>query len=76
MKISYALTASFEGPLSEIENAKRPADAPTLEAVIKNLEELAFLVETVAHMQGYERSMLPAADRARALVASLASREV
>jgi hypothetical protein len=40
------------------------AAAPDL---LASLKELAFIVETVAHLQGRERELLPAADRARAL---------
>ena len=32
------------------------------------LKELTFIVETVAHLQGRERELLPTTDRARALI--------
>ncbi len=38
--------------------------APELLAIMK---ELAFVVESVAHLQGKERELLPFAERARAL---------
>jgi hypothetical protein len=33
------------------------------------LKELAFTVETIAHLQGLERDLLPMADKARAAIA-------
>ena len=36
--------------------------------IVETLAELAFIVETVAHLQGRERELLPAAERARELI--------
>ncbi len=48
------------------------ADADLIAAapdLLEALKELAFIVETVAHLQGRERELLPTADRARAAIA-------
>ena len=45
--------------------------APTLEDVLANMKAMAFIVETVAHLQGKERELLPTADQARELIAKL-----
>ena len=48
--------------------------APNMRAVeaapelVASLEELAFIVESVAHLQGREKDLLPAANKARALL--------
>lgn len=41
------------------------------DALAAALAECAFVVETVAHLQGHERELLPMADRARALLEGL-----
>jgi hypothetical protein len=43
--------------------------AALIAAMAKSLAELAFIVESVAHLQGHERELLPVAERARALIA-------
>lgn len=48
------------------ENAALIAAAPEL---LDSLKELAFIVETVAHLQHRERELLPAAEKARAIIA-------
>ena len=40
-------------------------------AMLVLLKELAFIVETVAHLQGHERELLPVTDRARALISKV-----
>lgn len=45
-------------------DAELIAAAPELLSIMK---ELAFVVESVAHLQGREQELLPLADRARAL---------
>jgi len=40
-------------------------------ALMESLAECVFVVETVAHLQGKERSLLPMADRARELLDSI-----
>jgi hypothetical protein len=70
MKISYAIHATIEGEMAEVIAAPAPK-IPALSDVLASLKELAFIVETVAHLQGKERELLPAADNARALIARL-----
>lgn len=48
------------------DNARLVAASPEM---FDSLKELAFLVETMAHLQGRERELLPAAEKARALIA-------
>lgn len=70
MKVSYAIHATHEGTLDELLDGT-PAANVDIKDVIASLKELAFIVETVAHLQGKEAALLPAADHARALVAKL-----
>lgn len=77
MKIRYQIVRSEEGDLAElIECVKSRRDAkphPTLDEVLASMADLAFLVETVAHLQGKESTMLPTADNARRIIAALKS---
>ena len=41
---------------------------PTDQEIIAALKSLAFIVETVAHLQGRECDLLPAADKAREII--------
>lgn len=70
MKIKYEIAATLEGNLDELINAK-PVEMPTLTELLATMAELAFIVETVAHLQGKERQLLPSAEKARALIAKL-----
>jgi hypothetical protein len=69
MKIDYEITATLTGELDRVINCK-PTPFPTLAEVLANMKELAFIVETVAHLQGQEQ-LLPAANKARAIIAQL-----
>jgi hypothetical protein len=72
MKQHYTLALRTEGTLEEVIAAGLPeGGAVELSTVISSLRELAFIVETVAHLQGKEAALLPAADNARALIAKL-----
>lgn len=44
---------------------------PTDEDIIKIMSHLAFIVESVAHLQGRERDLLPYADCAREVIAAM-----
>lgn len=70
MKTTYALHATTSGNFNDVAEAA-PAQTVNLADVIASLNELAFIAETIAHLQGKEAALLPAADRARALVARL-----
>lgn len=80
MRITYLIAAQAEGRLDEVMLAElipgRIPQPPTLEEVTASLAELAFIVETVAHLTGKEKAMLPSADRARALIERLAPRTI
>lgn len=67
MKTTYEIFATHEGTLQEIAG-KVPGITYTLADVLQTMNELAFIVETVAHLQGKERQLLPTAERARAIV--------
>lgn len=70
MKIKYSIVASLEGELGELINAKAPS-IPQLAEVLALMGNLAFVVETVAHLQGKEKELLPMADKARAMIEKL-----
>jgi hypothetical protein len=71
LKQTYKLVRDYTGTLEEIVNLKPKDDAVDLDDVIANMKELAFIVETVAHLQGKEDTLLPVANRARQLIAKL-----
>lgn len=71
----YIATTSYEGALNDVVNVK-PLDVPTLEQVLTSLSKLAFIAETVAHLQGKERELLPTAEEARRLIAALQPKEL
>lgn len=72
MKQHYILALRTEGTLDEVMAAGLPKGGPVeLADVLTSLKELAFTVECVAHLQGHEATLLPAADKARALIAKL-----
>lgn len=48
---------------------------PTEQETAKIISEMAFVIETVAHMRGLERELLPLADKARELVERIESCE-
>lgn len=69
MKVKYEIAALVEGDLNEVTGANIIVPA-TLAEVLATLGNLAFAVETVAHLQGRE-GLLPTADKARELIAKL-----
>lgn len=71
MKITYAIVCNIEGSLGELLAPCNWMPAATLDEVLASLAELAFIAETVAHLQGKEAALLPAAEKARALIAKL-----
>ena len=71
MKVHYELVRKFEGKLEEVLNAKEEPAKVTLQDITQSLNDLAFIVETVAHLQGKEAQMLPHADKARAIIKEL-----
>lgn len=72
----YAINSTLEGPFGQVLRAIPRSDAPTLEELLQTVGELAFIVETVAHLQGKERELLPTADKARKQIAALQTHEV
>jgi len=72
MKITFDIIAKIEGNLGELLAQTSPAPAvPTLAELLETMGQLAFVVETVAHLQGKEKELLPTADKARALIEKL-----
>lgn len=76
MRITHSIATCIEGTLDELLECQDPAitaaaPAPTLEEVLTNMAALCFLVETVAHLQGRESTMLPTADLGRELIKRL-----
>lgn len=69
MKIKYNIHATVEGPLEEIINAVVPN--VELADVMASMKEMAFIVETMAHLRGQEDQLLPVANKARALIEKL-----
>lgn len=69
MRTHYHIAATQEGNLDELlaAPAATPA-APTLDEVLDTMAGLAFIVETVAHLQGKERELLPTSDKARRMI--------
>jgi len=65
MRITYAITTTIEGTLDEVITTPAPTH-PTLEQVLATLDGLAFIVESVAHLQGRE-GLLKLTDTARDL---------
>lgn len=70
MRISHTIATKVEGPLGEVIAACTPTP-PTLEEVLASLAACAFVVETVAHLQGKEEQLLPTADEARRIISAL-----
>lgn len=71
--IRHEVVAVIEGDLDSVLRAPHP-ETPDMIAILNSLNELAFIVETVAHLQGKEATLLPAADRARELIKKLSPR--
>lgn len=70
MKVHYELVRKFEGKLEEVLNAKEEPAKVTLQDITQSLNDLAFIVETVAHLQG-KPELLAGADKARAIIKEL-----
>lgn len=75
VRVKYSIMATCEGDIAEVLVARVPS-APTLTDVINCLGGLAFIVETVAHLQGKERELLPYAENARKIIEALTNKEV
>ena len=76
MRVTYLIARSIEGTLGELlADLPIPPGAdippPTLEEVLAKMKELCFIVETVAHLQGREGTLLPTVDQARKLIERL-----
>jgi hypothetical protein len=72
--IKFGIHVSLEGDLDACVNHP-PINVPvTLEAVLESMKNLCFIVETVAHLQGKERELLPQAETARSIIAALQPR--
>lgn len=69
---TYSLMTQFHGSLDEVLQDQEPAKV-TLESVLASMKEMAFMLETLAHLQGKESTILPTTDKARAIVAELES---
>lgn len=67
MKVEHAIATTVTGTLDEVLNAK-VTDVPALEQVLAVLERVTFIAETVAHLQGKEREILPTTDAAREIL--------
>lgn len=82
MKRTHQIVATYEGPLSAIvDQSAIRADqtahpVPALDDVLSTLRELAFVAETVGHLQPGAGHVLHTAERARALVAALEPRTI
>lgn len=71
MKITYEIAGNIEGSLGELMVPRNWPPAATLPELLASLAELAFIVETFAHLRGMEATLLPSAEKARALIAKL-----
>lgn len=69
MKITYHIVTGMEGELGQVIMAATPP-TPSLDELLSSMANLAFIVETVAHMQGKEAHLLPTADLARKQIAA------
>lgn len=59
---------NFSEPFKQDPEAQREYElACAAPELLSCMKELAFIVESVAHLQGKEKDLLPFADRARAL---------
>lgn len=76
IRIHHAIATKMEGPLDQLVEVKAPADVPTIDEVLQTMAELAFIVETVAHLQGKEATLLPPADRARTIIDKLRTKVI
>lgn len=65
----YTIAREVEGPLEDVIKAEA-APVPSLREVLDTMGALAFVVETVAHLQG-KPELLATADKARALIKTL-----
>lgn len=76
IRITHAITTTLEGSLEALTTVRSPGAIPTLDHVLTTMANLAFVVETVAHLQGKERDLLPSAEEARRIIAALQPRIV
>lgn len=81
MRVTHLIATQVEGTIDEIAEAALqmippPPAPPTLEEVLQVLGELCFITETVAHLQGQEKALLPTADRGRKIIERLQPAEL
>ena len=70
MNTEFEIVAKQTGTLGELLDTPRPAIPYDLPTVLQCMASLAFIVETVAHLQGKESQLLPEAQKARKVVAA------
>lgn len=78
MRITFDIHATAEGTLDEIAPDALQLTKqvhPTLAQVLAQMATLCFTVETMAHLGGKERELLPQCDAARKMIADLQPRE-
>lgn len=75
VRVTNQISTTVEGYMNEVMDAK-VTGVPTLEELLKTMAELAFVVETVAHLQGKEVTLLPIAEKAREQIEALQPREL
>lgn len=74
VKLTFDIAATMEGNMGTLVTTK-PVHVPyTLEQVLAAMAALAFTVETIAHLGGKERELLPQAEKARTIIAALQPR--
>ena len=71
MKVTYQITAVYDGNLDELLREQPQHTVPSLAELLAVMEGLAFVVETVAHLQGRESALLPHVERARRCIDAL-----
>lgn len=77
MKIHYLIAQQAEGTMEQLAPpAQLPPIPVTLEEVLGTLAALSFTVETIAHLMGKERELLPQAEQARSIIAALQTKQV
>lgn len=70
VKVSFEIVAREEGEMGEILDLSRPATKIpySMAEVMEVIRNLSFVAETVAHLKGMERTILPTTDKARAIL--------
>lgn len=76
IKIEYQLLMAMTGDMEHVLAYNPAGKRPTVTDIVMLLGDMAFMIETVAHLQGKEASMLPVALRARKMIDILNPSEV